>query len=129
MTMFSHDIKFSWTPVISISEKVVYPEYITIKDFFSYWFLLFATSIIPLLIFSTSNNEYYSIKIQDNGIGIDLEKFADKLFYPYQRFQDQSIGKGLGLYLAKLQTESLESKINITSEIENFIEVEVLLKK
>ena len=48
----------SWLPVfmimtISISDKLLQPELITISDFYSYRFFLFASTIIPLLIFST----------------------------------------------------------------------------
>lgn len=74
------------------------------------------------------NGEYYSIIIRDNGIGIDMEKYKNKLFYPYQRFNIESVGKGLGLYLVKLQAESLGGQVKISSAIDEFTEVEVLLK-
>lgn len=75
------------------------------------------------------NDEYHSLKIRDNGIGIDLDKYGSKLFYPYQQFHSGIAGKGIGLYLAKLQTESLGGKVNINSSVDEFTEVEVLLKK
>lgn len=75
------------------------------------------------------NDEYHSLKIRDNGIGIDLDKYENKLFYPYQKFHEGIAGKGLGLYLAKLQTESLGGKVKIKSTVDEFTEVEVLLKK
>ncbi len=74
--------------------------------------------------------EYHSIKVWDNGIGIDLQRFGNKLFYPYQKFHEQATtGKGLGLYLVKLQTESLGGSVRVTSEPEKFTEVEVRLNK
>ena len=73
-------------------------------------------------------NGYYSLIVRDNGLGIDLEKYGTKLFYPYQRFHIQIFGKGLGLYLVKLQTESLGGKVSVRSKTDSFTEVEVLLK-
>ena len=75
------------------------------------------------------NEQYHSIKIRDNGLGIDLSKYSNKLFYPYQKFHDGIAGKGLGLYLVKLQTESLGGKVYISSKPDQFTEVEVLLRK
>ncbi len=70
----------------------------------------------------------FCIKVRDNGIGIDLAKYGNKLFYPYQRFHMHILGKGLGLYLVKLQAESLGGKVNIRSEPDRFTEVEVLFQ-
>jgi signal transduction histidine kinase len=67
--------------------------------------------------------------VRDNGLGIDMKKYAAKLFFPYQQFHNQSSGKGLGLYLVKLQAESLGGNVNLSSEPDNFTEVEVKLKK
>lgn len=75
------------------------------------------------------NDEYHSIKIRDNGLGIDLEKYRNKLFYPYQKFHDGVAGKGLGLYLVKLQAESLGGSVKVSSKLDEFTEVEVRLKK
>jgi signal transduction histidine kinase len=58
---------------------------------------------------------YVCISVADNGIGIDLEKYRNKLFLPYQRFHLHIEGKGLGLYLVKAQTESLNGKIEVES--------------
>jgi signal transduction histidine kinase len=55
------------------------------------------------------------IVVQDNGIGIDIKKYKDKLFGLYKRFHTHIEGKGLGLFLVKLQTESLGGKIEIES--------------
>ena len=72
--------------------------------------------------------ECYCLKVRDNGIGIDLAKYGNKLFYPYQRFNMHIYGKGLGLYLVKLQAESLGGNVNIHSEPDRYTEVEVQLR-
>lgn len=58
------------------------------------------------------------LKFSDNGIGIDTEKYKDKLFKLYQRFHNQSEGKGLGLYLIKTQLDALGGTIEIESKID-----------
>ena len=72
----------------------------------------------PLIgIFFSSIGDYYIIKISDNGIGIDLKRYQDRLFRLYSRFHRNADGKGIGLYLAKSQTELLGGTIEIESEV------------
>ncbi|RZJ31157.1 MAG: PAS domain S-box protein [Flavobacterium sp.] len=54
---------------------------------------------------------------KDNGIGIDLERNADKIFGLYQRFHNYPDSKGLGLYLVKSQVESMGGTITVQSEV------------
>lgn len=58
------------------------------------------------------------IYVSDNGLGIDLEKDADKLFGLYKRFHFHVEGKGIGLHLVKTQTEALGGKIEVESKID-----------
>jgi signal transduction histidine kinase len=62
-----------------------------------------------------SENDTIVLNFTDNGRGIDLEKFSDKLFHPYKRFHLDKEGKGLGLYIVKTQVEIMKGKITITS--------------
>jgi signal transduction histidine kinase len=63
-------------------------------------------------------NDKIIITFSDNGIGMDLDKIRDKLFKPFQRFNDTLPGKGLGLYLIKTQVESLGGDIRIESALD-----------
>ena len=56
------------------------------------------------------------LEISDNGMGIDLQKFGPNLFGMYKRFHDHLKGKGLGLYLVKLQAETLGGNVKVESE-------------
>ena len=56
------------------------------------------------------------IRIQDNGLGIDIQRFGKKLFGLYQRFHLHLEGKGMGLHLVKLQTEAMGGRITVESE-------------
>lgn len=53
--------------------------------------------------------------IQDNGMGIDLEKFGNKVFGMYKTFHNNDNAKGIGLYITKNQIESLGGSIHIES--------------
>ncbi len=64
------------------------------------------------------DNSKVVLKISDNGVGIDLSKFEEKLFGLYQRFHDHVVGKGLGLYLVKTQVEALGGNIEIESKVD-----------
>ena len=62
-------------------------------------------------------NDTICIECKDNGIGIDMEKFGDKLFGFYKRFHSHVEGKGLGLHLVKKQVEMLHGRIEVKSGI------------
>lgn len=53
----------------------------------------------------------------DNGLGIDLKRYKDKIFGLYKRFHENAEGKGLGLFMVKTQVETLGGTINIESEV------------
>lgn len=62
-----------------------------------------------------SNN--ITLVFKDNGIGIDMERNADKIFGLYQRFHNYPDSKGLGLYLVKSQVETMGGTISVQSEV------------
>jgi signal transduction histidine kinase len=66
---------------------------------------------------STLENGKLLLTIQDNGMGIDLEKQKNKVFNLYQRFHHHVEGKGLGLFLVKTQVEALSGTILLESEV------------
>jgi len=76
-----------------------------------------------------ANGKHHSLIVRDNGLGIDLQKYSGKVFFPYQQFHRHGCGKGLGLYLVKLHTESLGGNVKLTSEPGCFTEVEIKLRK
>ncbi|MBI3521149.1 MAG: ATP-binding protein, partial [Bacteroidetes bacterium] len=66
---------------------------------------------------SESVEDFTVVKFTDNGIGIDVEKHREKMFKLYQRFHDNSDGRGLGLYLVKSQMEAIGGTIDVESEV------------
>lgn len=59
--------------------------------------------------------DYTVIEFRDNGIGIDLERYKDRLFGLYQRFHSHVDGKGLGLYLVREQIRAHDGNLEVES--------------
>jgi signal transduction histidine kinase len=70
---------------------------------------------LTINITSEEENNFVILRCSDNGIGIDLAKYGDKLFGLYKRFETKVEGKGLGLYLIKSHVESLQGWISVES--------------
>ena len=68
---------------------------------------------------STSRNTsgHCILTFRDNGIGIDLKKYKNKVFGLYQRFNDEIDGHGLGLFIIKTQINALGGRIEVESEV------------
>jgi PAS domain S-box-containing protein len=56
------------------------------------------------------------LKVTDNGVGIDLDKYGKKLFGMYNTFHSNKNSKGIGLYITKNQVESLGGCIEVDSK-------------
>jgi signal transduction histidine kinase len=72
---------------------------------------------VPVIEISSHVNQHYCIIIKDNGLGIDLNAHENNLFKLYRRFHFHTEGKGLGLYLVRLQAETLGGSIEVSSEV------------
>ena len=71
----------------------------------------------PEIILSTEKKgEYTVLSIQDNGMGIDLKKYGNKLFGMYKTFHDNKDARGIGLYISKNQIEAMNGKVTVESE-------------
>lgn len=62
-------------------------------------------------------NEKVHLIFRDNGLGIDLEKHGHKLFGLNKTFHRHPEAKGVGLYLTKIQVETMGGSIFATSEV------------
>ncbi len=58
-----------------------------------------------------------ALEVTDNGLGMNLDQFSRSMFGLYKRFHTHTDGKGLGLYLVKLQIESLGGTVEVASEL------------
>jgi len=64
----------------------------------------------------TENNKLY-LEFKDNGRGIDLDKYGNKLFGMYKTFHYNKDAVGIGLFITKNQIESLNGQISVESEV------------
>ncbi len=80
-----------------------------------------------IVVRTSLHKGYIKICVEDNGLGIDLQKHREKLFALYQRFHFHQKGKGLGLYLVKTHVEALEGHIEVHSEVDKGSCFEVFL--
>lgn len=63
------------------------------------------------------DSETKSLKIKDNGIGIDLKKNGEKLFGMYKTFNNNPDSKGIGLFLVKNQVDAMGGTIETESKL------------
>jgi PAS domain S-box-containing protein len=66
---------------------------------------------------SSIYKQWICLSVSDNGLGLDLTKYKNKLFGLYQRFHFHTGGKGIGLHLVKTQVDALGGKIEVQSEV------------
>ncbi|MEX0661621.1 MAG: HAMP domain-containing sensor histidine kinase [Balneolaceae bacterium] len=63
----------------------------------------------------TTIEEQPVLTVSDNGVGIDLGKYGEKLFGMYNTFHNNDDSKGIGLYITKNQVESMGGSIEVES--------------
>tara|TARA_R110000850_G_scaffold218852_3_gene344434 strand:- start:18311 stop:20236 length:1926 start_codon:yes stop_codon:yes gene_type:complete len=71
---------------------------------------------------------YTVLEISDNGIGINLEKYRNKLFGMYKTFHNNKDAKGLGLFMSKNQIEAMGGKIEVDSNLETGTTFKIYIK-
>lgn len=62
-------------------------------------------------------NDMLVLKIQDNGLGIDLKKNGQKIFGMYKTFHGNKDARGIGLFICKNQIETMGGKVEVESEM------------
>lgn len=59
--------------------------------------------------------DYVLFEVTDNGLGLDLQRYGNKIFGMYKVFHENENARGLGLFLCKNQIETMKGKIEIES--------------
>lgn len=73
----------------------------------------------PTIHFKTFMREnHLELEVADNGQGIDLERFGDKIFGMHKTFHDHKEARGVGLFLIKTQIEAMGGSISVTSKVD-----------
>lgn len=57
------------------------------------------------------------LSVEDNGVGIDLERFGKKLFGLRKTFHDNEDARGVGLFITKAQVEAMGGSIEVKSKV------------
>ncbi|TVR28505.1 MAG: PAS domain-containing sensor histidine kinase [Balneolaceae bacterium] len=76
----------------------------------------------------TESDDQIKLTVSDNGIGIDLDKYGEKLFGMYNTFHGNQNAKGIGLYITKNQVESLGGEIDVESTVDKGTTFNVIFK-
>ncbi|MGB5369579.1 MAG: PAS domain-containing protein [Flavobacteriaceae bacterium] len=72
----------------------------------------------PIITLSAAKSGKYTVvSIRDNGLGIDLKKYGDKLFGMYKTFHNHKDARGIGLYITKNQIEAMNGKVETKSKV------------
>ena len=58
------------------------------------------------------------LMVKDNGLGINLKKYGNKIFNMYQTFHDREDAVGIGLFIVKNQVEMLQGTIEVESTVD-----------
>jgi signal transduction histidine kinase len=106
-------VDFSVSSVISVKPMINSILYNLVSNCLKYKSPERPLSVI-LRTYQVDNNAV--IEVTDNGLGIDLDLFKGDIFKMYKRFHNHVEGKGLGLYLVKLQAEALNGKAEVESQ-------------
>jgi PAS domain S-box-containing protein len=73
----------------------------------------------PHIVVSTQREGTSTVlTVTDNGQGIDMAKFGDKLFGLHKTFHEHKEARGVGLFLIKTQIEALNGTIRAESEVD-----------
>jgi signal transduction histidine kinase len=71
--------------------------------------------VIYIQTYSENGNNY--LEVSDNGMGIDLDEYGDKMFGMYKTFHRHPEANGIGLFITKNQVETMGGSISVTSTV------------
>lgn len=72
----------------------------------------------PVIFIQTyQQNDQSFMEVSDNGMGIDLEQYGEKMFGMYKTFHRNPDAKGIGLFITKNQVETMGGSISVTSTV------------
>ena len=57
------------------------------------------------------------LEVKDNGLGIDLDRYGEKIFGMYKTFHRNKDARGIGLFITKNQIESMGGTITVNSKV------------
>lgn len=74
------------------------------------------TDVLPEISIKTGENKQMMwFSVSDNGLGIDLNKYGDRIFGMFKTFHGNRDARGIGLFITRNQIEALGGKIEVDS--------------
>ena len=72
----------------------------------------------PVIKCSTEKDgNHIYLYFEDNGLGIDMERYGDSVFGMYKTFHNHPEAKGIGLFITRNQIEALGGSISLESKV------------
>lgn len=62
------------------------------------------------------DNGVWVLSVGDNGLGIDLKRYGEKMFSMYKTFHGNEDARGFGLFLVRSQVEAMGGRIEVASD-------------
>ena len=84
---------------------------------------------LEVIIDNEIKGQFNILKIKDNGLGIDLDKFGDSLFKLYKTFRYNKDATGVGLFITKNHVESMGGKIEVESQVDKGTTFKIFFRK
>ena len=81
-----------------------------------------------IFIQTVMENDVLKLTFKDNGLGIDLKKHGHKIIGLNKVFHRHPDAKGVGLFMTKVQVESMGGKISVVSEVNKGSTFHIILK-
>lgn len=81
-----------------------------------------------IMIHTEKHKDFVLLTVTDNGRGIDLDRFKEKIFKPFERLSNESTGQGIGLHLIKAIVEKNGGKVSVISKLNAGTTFKVYLK-
>ena len=69
-------------------------------------------------VFTSREDGKTILTVRDNGLGINLDKHANKIFGLRKTFHKNEDARGVGLFITKAQVESMGGNITVSSEVD-----------
>jgi signal transduction histidine kinase len=75
-------------------------------------------NVVPTILLNMQQmpGEQWQLTITDNGMGIDMQKYGNKLFGMYKTFHGNKDARGIGLFITKNQIEAMGGSVEVQSE-------------
>lgn len=73
---------------------------------------------LDIVLTTVKNENGLTLTVTDNGSGMNMEAVRPRLFQLYKRFHTGHEGKGIGLYLVKMQVNAMGGDIDVNSSPE-----------